>query len=50
MVGAARIEHALDLGHAREELGITDGMMRLSVGLEDPGDLIEDLSQALKSL
>lgn len=35
---------------AREELGITDGMMRLSVGLEDPGDLIEDLSQALKSL
>ena len=35
---------------AREDLGITDGMMRLSVGLEDPGDLIEDLSQALKSL
>jgi O-succinylhomoserine sulfhydrylase len=35
---------------AREELGITDGMMRLSVGLEDPGDLIEDLSQALKAL
>lgn len=35
---------------AREELGISDGMMRLSVGLEDPGDLIEDLSQALKSL
>jgi O-succinylhomoserine sulfhydrylase len=35
---------------AREELGITDGMMRLSVGLEDPGDLIDDLSQALKSL
>jgi len=35
---------------AREELGITDGMMRLSVGLEDPGDLIDDLAQALKSL
>lgn len=35
---------------ARKELGITDGMMRLSVGLEDPGDLIEDLAQALKSL
>jgi O-succinylhomoserine sulfhydrylase len=35
---------------ARQELGITDGMMRLSVGLEDPGDLIEDLAQALKSL
>ena len=35
---------------ARKELGITDGMMRLSVGLEDPGDLIDDLAQALKSL
>jgi O-succinylhomoserine sulfhydrylase len=35
---------------ARAELGITDGMMRLSVGLEDPGDLIDDLAQALKSL
>lgn len=35
---------------ARAELGITDGMMRLSVGLEDPGDLIDDLAQALQSL
>lgn len=35
---------------ARAELGITDGMMRLSVGLEDPGDLIDDLAQALNSL
>ena len=32
---------------ARAELGITDGMLRLSVGLEDPADLIEDLEQAL---
>ncbi len=35
---------------ARQELGITDGMMRLSVGLEDPGDLIDDLAHALKAL
>ena len=35
---------------ARAELGITDGMMRLSVGLEDPADLIDDLQNALKSL
>lgn len=35
---------------ARAELGITDGLMRLSVGLEDPGDLIDDLQQALKTL
>ena len=33
---------------ARAELGVTPGMMRLSVGLEDPADLAEDLSQALR--
>jgi len=32
----------------RLELGITDGMLRISVGLEDPHDLIADLDQALK--
>ena len=31
----------------RAELGISDGLLRLSVGLEDPADLIEDLEQAL---
>ena len=34
---------------ARAALGVTDGMMRLSVGLEDPLDLCEDLAQALKA-
>jgi cystathionine beta-lyase/cystathionine gamma-synthase len=37
-------------GHSDEELraaGITHSMARLSVGLEDPGDLIADLDQAL---
>jgi cystathionine beta-lyase/cystathionine gamma-synthase len=29
--------------------GITDGMMRLSVGIEDVEDLWEDLDQALRS-
>ncbi|MEJ1969202.1 MAG: O-succinylhomoserine sulfhydrylase [Rhizomicrobium sp.] len=33
---------------ARAELGVTAGLMRLSVGLEDPADLCEDLAQALK--
>lgn len=33
----------------RAHLGITDGMVRLSVGLEDPEDVKEDLAQALKS-
>ncbi len=31
----------------RAEVGITDGFIRLSVGLEDPNDLLADLSQAL---
>jgi cystathionine beta-lyase/cystathionine gamma-synthase len=30
-----------------EKAGVTRGMMRLSIGLEDPVDLIEDLDQAL---
>ncbi len=35
---------------ARAELGISDGMMRLSVGLEDPADICEDLELALAKL
>ena len=31
----------------RARLGITDGTVRLSVGLEDPADLIDDLTRAL---
>ena len=34
----------------RAELGISDGLLRLSVGLEDADDLIEDLTLALDSL
>ena len=38
-----------DVGEAeRARVGITDSMVRLSVGLEDAIDLIEDLSQALE--
>jgi O-succinylhomoserine sulfhydrylase len=33
----------------RAELGISDGMVRLSVGLEHPDDLIEDVLTALKA-
>jgi O-succinylhomoserine sulfhydrylase len=32
----------------RRAVGITDGVVRLSVGLEDPDDLLEDLEQALR--
>ncbi|MCY4260925.1 MAG: PLP-dependent transferase [Rhodobacteraceae bacterium] len=31
----------------RAEIGITDGLVRLSIGLEDPDDLLSDLRQAL---
>lgn len=31
----------------RAEMGISEGMLRLSIGLEDPDDLIDDLGQAL---
>ena len=31
----------------REKLGISDGFIRLSVGIEDVQDLVDDLSQAL---
>jgi O-succinylhomoserine sulfhydrylase len=31
----------------RRAVGITDGIVRLSVGLEDPDDLVDDLAQAL---
>ncbi len=34
----------------REQMGIGDGVIRVSVGLEDPEDLIEDLDRALEQL
>ena len=34
----------------RAKVGIGDGMVRLSVGLEDPDDLIEDLAAALEGM
>ncbi|HYZ47326.1 MAG TPA: aminotransferase class I/II-fold pyridoxal phosphate-dependent enzyme [Sphingomonas sp.] len=33
----------------RESMGITEGMLRLNIGLEDPQDLIEDLDRALRA-
>ena len=47
------IEHPAIMTHAsvpatqRLELGIADGLVRLSVGIEDVDDLICDLEQAL---
>jgi cystathionine gamma-lyase/homocysteine desulfhydrase len=43
----AKMTHASIPKERREQLGITDGLIRISVGLEDVEDLIEDLAQAL---
>jgi len=50
------IEHPASMTHSTysdeqlEKVGITQGLVRLSVGLEDVHDLIEDLSQALRQI
>lgn len=44
----AKMTHASIPAERRAELGITEGLVRISVGLEDAEDLIEDLTQALK--
>lgn len=44
----ARMTHASIPAERRAELGITDGLVRISVGLEEVEDLMEDLKQALQ--
>ncbi len=43
----AQMTHASVPKDLREAMGVTDGLVRLSVGIEDQEDLIEDLAQAL---
>ncbi|MFN3414540.1 MAG: trans-sulfuration enzyme family protein, partial [Thermoanaerobaculum sp.] len=43
----ATMTHASVPKEEREKLGITDGLLRLSVGIEDPEDLLADVQQAL---
>jgi len=50
------IEHPAIMTHAsvppaqRQALGISDGLVRLSVGIEDANDLIEDLKEGLEKV
>ncbi|MCP4245965.1 MAG: cystathionine gamma-synthase [bacterium] len=50
------VNHPAIMTHAsipkdiRESRGITDGLVRLSVGIEDVGDLIDDLESALSEI
>jgi len=43
----ASMTHASVPAERREELGISDGLIRVSVGIEDAEDLLNDLEQAL---
>lgn len=45
----AQMTHASIPRERRLELGITDGLIRISVGIEDSEDLIEDLDASLNS-
>lgn len=44
----ALTSHASYAPRVRRELGITDGLVRFSVGLEDPAELLADLKQAFR--
>lgn len=46
----AGMTHASVAPEIRKEIGITDGLLRFSCGVEDVEDLIEDLDQAFKGL
>ena len=48
-------EHPATMTHAdvdpgaKQRLGISDALVRLSVGVENPEDIVDDLKQALSS-
>ena len=50
------ISHPATMTHAsvdaakRERIGITDGLVRISVGIEDTDDIIADIDQALDKI
>jgi O-succinylhomoserine sulfhydrylase len=49
MCHPASTTHANMGAEAREEMGVTEGLIRINVGLEDVEDLSEDLDRALKA-
>ena len=46
----AKMTHASISKQKRAELGISDGLLRLSIGIEDVSDLIDDLENSINSL
>ncbi|MBE5073176.1 aminotransferase class I/II-fold pyridoxal phosphate-dependent enzyme [Erythrobacteraceae bacterium E2-1 Yellow Sea] len=49
MCHPASTTHASMTPEARAEMGVTEGLLRINVGLEDIDDLTEDLDRALKA-
>jgi cystathionine gamma-synthase/O-succinylhomoserine sulfhydrylase len=47
MTHPASTTHSSLTPETRADMGVTEGLLRISVGLEDPQDLIDDLEQAL---
>ncbi len=47
MTHPASTTHSGVAADKRAEMGVTEGMLRLNVGLEDPADVIDDLDRAL---
>jgi O-succinylhomoserine sulfhydrylase len=50
MTHPASTTHSSVAPEKREEMGVSEGMLRLNVGLEDPADVIEDLDRALHAV
>lgn len=50
MLSPAQTSHALLTSEQRNALGISDGLIRFSVGIENTKDLKADIKQALKSI
>jgi methionine-gamma-lyase len=48
VVHPASVTHTQLTSEQREAAGVTDGMVRVSVGIEDASDLLEDFDQALR--
>ena len=46
----AKMTHASISAEDRQRIGISDGLLRLSIGVEDVDDLISDLDTALQSI
>jgi cystathionine gamma-lyase/cystathionine beta-lyase/cystathionine gamma-lyase/homocysteine desulfhydrase len=46
----ATMTHGSVPARERKRIGVTDGLVRISVGLEDADDLIADLAQALRAV